>query len=149
MRRAREFFPFRRIDWYTQRWKKGADKSMPRTVMIVDDLEFVRKTLADILTKADYQVVGEACDGQEAIAMYSRLKPDLVTMDVVMPTMSGIESTKRILKEYKDARIVIISAMGQENLVMEAINVGAKDYVLKPFSAQDVLKTVERAFREN
>jgi two-component system, chemotaxis family, chemotaxis protein CheY len=118
---------------------------MSRKVLVVDDVAFVRKTLSDLLTQAGYQVVGEATDGTDAVAKYTQLRPDLVTMDVVMPQMSGIEATKKIIKLDKDARVVIISAMGQENLVMEAINVGAKDYVLKPFSAQDVLKTIERA----
>src|SRR5688572_8027255 len=118
---------------------------MARTVLIVDDVAFVRKTLAEILTRAHYQVVGEASDGAEAFALYQKLRPDLVTMDIVMPQMSGIEATRRILKLNKDANIVIISAMGQESLVMEAINAGARDYILKPFSADDVLKTVERA----
>jgi two-component system chemotaxis response regulator CheY len=116
-----------------------------RKVLIVDDVAFVRKTLSDLLTQAGYQVVGEASDGTEAVNQYAALKPDLVTMDVVMPQMSGIEATRKIIKMDKDARVVIISAMGQENLVMEAINVGAKDYVLKPFSSADVLKTIERA----
>jgi two-component system chemotaxis response regulator CheY len=118
---------------------------MSRKVLIVDDVAFVRKTLSDLLTQAGYQVVGEAADGTEAVTQYALLKPDLVTMDVVMPQMSGIEATRKIIKMDKDARVVIISAMGQENLVMEAINVGAKDYVLKPFSSQDVLRTIERA----
>jgi two-component system chemotaxis response regulator CheY len=118
---------------------------MSRKVLVVDDVAFVRKTLSDLLTQAGYQVVGEANDGTDAVAKYQQLRPDLVTMDVVMPQMSGIEATKKIMKLDKDARVIIISAMGQENLVMEAINVGAKDYVLKPFSAQDVLKTIERA----
>jgi two-component system chemotaxis response regulator CheY len=118
---------------------------MSRKVLVVDDVAFVRKTLSDLLTQAGYQVVGEANDGTDAVAKYQQLRPDLVTMDVVMPQMSGIEATKKIIKLDKEARVIIISAMGQENLVMEAINVGAKDYVLKPFSAQDVLKTIERA----
>lgn len=116
-----------------------------KKILIVDDVAFVRKTLSDIFTQAGYQVVGEAADGQEAIDRYVETRPDMVTMDVVMPQMSGIEATKKILKLDKEACIVIISAMGQENLVMEAINVGARDYVLKPFSAADVLKTTEKA----
>jgi two-component system chemotaxis response regulator CheY len=113
--------------------------------MVVDDVAFVRKTLIDILRSAHFQVVGEASDGEQAIEMYARLKPDLVTMDVVMPKMSGIDAARKIIKNDKEARIIIISAMGQENLVMEAINVGARDYLLKPFSSDDVIKTLERA----
>ncbi len=118
---------------------------MKRTVLVVDDVAFVRKTLTDILTEALYQVVGEASDGKQAVDLYAKLKPDVVTMDVVMPHMSGIDATRRIIKFDKDAKVVIVSAMGQENLVMEAINVGAKDYILKPFSAEEVVKTIERA----
>lgn len=118
---------------------------MAKTVLIVDDIAFVRKVLTDILTRAHYQVVGEAADGNEAIELYMKFRPDIVTMDVVMPQMSGIDATRKILKADKKAKIVIISAMGQENLVMEAIDVGAKDYILKPFNTEDVLKTIERA----
>ncbi len=118
-----------------------------KTVLIVDDVAFVRKTLADILREAHYQVIGEASDGHEAVELYARLKPDVVTMDIVMPKMSGIEAARKILKDAPDANIVIISAMGQENLVTEAIHVGAKDYIVKPFSAKDVLKSLERVFQ--
>lgn len=116
-----------------------------RTVLIVDDVEFVRKTLREIFAQSGgYQVVGEAADGLEAITRYAELRPDVVTMDMVMPEMSGIEATRRLCKMDKNARVVMVSAMGQENLVMEAINAGARDYVLKPFSADMILKTVDR-----
>jgi two-component system chemotaxis response regulator CheY len=123
-------------------------QSSPKTVLIVDDVAFVRQTLREIFTHAGYHVVGEAADGSEAVSLYGQLNPDVVTMDIVMPQMSGIDATRRILKADTTARVVIISAMGQENLVMEAINVGARDYILKPFTAADVLKTVERAFTD-
>lgn len=117
---------------------------MRKTVLIVDDVAFVRKTLAEILSAADYQVIGEAKDGAEALQLYQQFQPSLVTMDIVMPRMSGIEATRRIMKADPNARIVIISAMGQENFVMEAINVGARDYILKPFRTDEVLRTLER-----
>lgn len=122
---------------------------MAKTILVVDDVAYVRKTLTQILTAAHYQVVGEAKDGQEAVDLFVKLRPDLVTLDVVMPKMSGIEAARRIIRLDKDARMIIISAMGQEHLVMEAINVGARDYILKPFAASDVLKTVERIFAED
>jgi two-component system chemotaxis response regulator CheY len=118
---------------------------MAKTVLIVDDIAFVRKTLIEILSKANYQVIGEAADGAEAVSLYQKFRPDIVTMDVVMPKMSGIEATRQILKFNEDAKVIIVSAMGQESLVMEAVNVGAKDYILKPFSTDEILKTMEKA----
>ncbi len=118
---------------------------MAKTVLIVDDVAFVRKTINEILTKAHYQVVGEASDGNEALALFQRLKPDIVTLDIVMPQMSGIETARKLFKLERNVKIVIVSAMGQENLVMEAINVGVKDYVLKPFTPQDILRAIESA----
>src|SRR5262245_20974500 len=104
---------------------------MAKSVLIVDDLPFVRKTLSEILTKAHYNVVGEAADGHEAVDLYQRLKPDIVTLDMVMPQISGLEALKRIFKIDKNARVIIISALGQENLVVEAITLGARDYIVK------------------
>lgn len=120
---------------------------MAKTVLIVDDVPFVRKTLSTILVGAGYQVVGEAENGQKAMEMYLKLKPDLVTMDIVMPEMSGIEAAQKITKLDNEARIVFISAMGQENIVMEAIAAGAKDFILKPFSTADILKTLDHIFK--
>jgi two-component system chemotaxis response regulator CheY len=120
---------------------------MEKTVLIVDDVAFVRKTLADILTEAGYSVVGEAADGEEAVEKWKTFRPALVTMDVVMPRMSGIEATKQILKHDKNALIVMISAMDQIHLVMEAISAGAKDYVQKPFHSEDVANVIARTLR--
>jgi two-component system chemotaxis response regulator CheY len=120
----------------------GITSSYKPTVLVVDDVAFVRSTLAAILNENGYQVIGEAGNGADAIEQYARLTPDLVTMDVVMPKMSGIEATRKILKSAPAARVVMISAMGQESLVMESIHAGARDYILKPFSAEEVLKTV-------
>lgn len=117
---------------------------MAKNVLICDDVAFVRSTLSRILVQAGYQVVGEAKDGQEAIQMYAKLRPDVVTMDIVMPMMSGIEATRKIVKMDKEAKIVIITAMGQENFVMEAINAGARDYLIKPFKSEEVLRTLDR-----
>ena len=120
---------------------------MAKTVLIVDDVAFVRKTLAEILREAGYSVVGEAADGKEAIEKWRELRPDVVTMDVVMPNLSGIDATKEIMKTDRNAVVVMISAMDQIHLVMEAINVGAKDYIQKPFHSQDVLNVLSRAIR--
>ena len=118
------------------------------TVLIVDDVAFVRTTLSAVLSQSGFEVVGEASSGIEAMEQYARLKPDVVTMDVVMPKMSGIEATKKIIKSFPGAKIVMISAMGQESLVMEAIHVGAKDYLIKPFSSHEVTKTLDHVLND-
>jgi len=123
-------------------------QSTGKTVLIVDDIAFVRKTLSDIYTKAGFKVVGEAADGQEAIKKYMELRPDLVTLDVVMPQMSGLDAAKTLLKMDRTARVIIISAMGQESLIMEAVNIGVKDYLMKPFTSTDVIRATERAFKD-
>lgn len=121
---------------------------MAKTVLIVDDVAFARRVLKDILTHAKYNVIGEATNGDEAVSLYRKHKPDFVTMDVVMPSKGGIEATRQILDGDKGARIIIVSAMGHEQLLMDAINAGARDYILKPFSAEDLLKAVEKVLRE-
>ncbi len=113
-------------------------------VLIVDDAMFMRSMIKDILTNAGgrYEVVGEASNGREAIARYRELQPDLVTMDIVMPQLDGIEATREILKIEPKATVVICSAMGQEALVVESISAGAKDFIVKPFSAERVLQVL-------
>lgn len=116
-----------------------------KSVLIVDDIPFVRKTLKQILMNLGYRVVGEAETGEEAVKLFQETHPDLVTMDLVMPIMNGVEATRRITQIDPNAKIVILSAMMQENLVTEAIIAGAKDYIMKPFQTDEVariLKTV-------
>jgi two-component system, chemotaxis family, chemotaxis protein CheY len=115
------------------------------TVLIVDDAKFMRKTLTSILQNAGYEVIGEAENGQEAVDLYRTLQPDLITMDITMPQMSGIEAVKKIKEEYPDAKIIMCSAMGQQKMVVEAIEAGAKDFIVKPFDeirVQDAMKRV-------
>ncbi|MCK4420811.1 response regulator [candidate division WOR-3 bacterium] len=113
-------------------------------VLIVDDAIFMRKMLGDILIKGGYEVTAEAGNGSEAVEKYMEYNPDLVTMDIIMPDMSGIDAVKEIVKKDPEARIVMVSAMGHQSLVVEAIQAGAKDYVVKPFQPSRVLEAVQR-----
>ena len=117
---------------------------MAHTVLVCDDAIFMRTMVGDILTKAGYEVVGEAETGLQAVEKYKELKPDLVTMDIVMPDMGGIEAVKEIVKDDSSAKILMCSAMGQQALVVEAIQAGAKDFVVKPFQPSRVLEAVQR-----
>jgi two-component system chemotaxis response regulator CheY len=113
-------------------------------VLVCDDAIFMRTMISDILTQAGYRVIGEAENGAEAVTKYRELKPDLVTMDIVMPDMSGIEAVREICREDPNARVLMCSAMGQQALVVEAIQAGAKDFVVKPFQPSRVLEAVQR-----
>jgi two-component system chemotaxis response regulator CheY len=113
-------------------------------VLIVDDAMFMRRMLSDILEKGGHTVCGEAATGKEAVDRYKELKPDLVTMDIIMPDMSGIEAVKEIKKLDTEARILMVSAMGQQALVLEAVQAGALDYVVKPFQPSRVLESIDR-----
>ncbi len=118
-------------------------KNSPKTVLIVDDAPYVRKTLKQILVSQGYKIVGEADSGLEAIRLYEEVRPDIVTMDLVMPHMNGVDATRAILLKDPAAKIIILSAMLQENLVTEAILAGAKDYIVKPFQTEDVLRIMK------
>ena len=117
---------------------------MSHTVLICDDAIFMRTMVGDILTQAGFEVVGEAETGVQAVEKYQQLKPDLVTMDIIMPEMGGIEAVKKIMEADPQARILMCSAMGQQALVLEAIQAGAKDFVVKPFQPSRVLEAVQR-----
>jgi two-component system chemotaxis response regulator CheY len=116
---------------------------MSHRVLIVDDALFMRSMIKDILVNAgDFEVAGEASNGREAVQRYEEVKPSLVTMDIVMPEMDGIEATKEILQRDPKAVVVMCSALGQEALVIESLAAGAKDFIVKPFSAERVLKVI-------
>jgi two-component system chemotaxis response regulator CheY len=117
---------------------------MTKRVLVVDDAIFMRNMIKDIFSGGGFEVVGEAANGLEAVERYEALRPDLTTMDIVMPFKSGIEATREIVKRDPRAVIVMCSALGQESLVMEAIEAGASDFVVKPFKAEDVLAVVKK-----
>lgn len=117
---------------------------MAKGVLIVDDAAFMRMMIKDILGKNGYQIVGEAENGIKAIEKYTELKPDLVIMDITMPEMDGIEAVKKIMANDADAVIVMCSAMGQQAMVIEAIQAGAKDFIVKPFQPERVLEAVNK-----
>ena len=120
---------------------------MSQTVLICDDAIFMRTMIGDILTQAGFEIVGEAESGVEAVDKYRHVRPDLVTMDIVMPDMGGIDAVREICKLDPGARILMCSAMGQQALVVEAIQAGAKDFVVKPFQPSRVLEAVQRVLR--
>jgi two-component system chemotaxis response regulator CheY len=121
---------------------------MAKRVLIVDDAVFMRNMIRDIFSAGGFEVVGEAANGLEAVEKYKELNPDLTTMDIVMPFKSGIEATREIVRADPAAVVVMCSALGQESLVMEAIEAGASDFVVKPFKPEDVLAVVRKVLGE-
>ncbi len=117
---------------------------MPIRVLIADDALFMRNMIKEVFSGNEFEVVGEASNGVEAVEQYKKLKPDITTMDIVMPLKSGIEAVREIIKFDKNAKIIMCSALGQESLVMEAIEAGARDYIVKPFKPEKVLEIVRK-----
>ena len=117
---------------------------MGKKILLVDDAAFMRMMLKDILTKNGYEVIGEAENGAKAVEKYGELKPDLVTMDITMPEMDGISALKNIRSIDSNAKVVMCSAMGQQSMVIEAIQAGARDFIVKPFQADRVLEAVKK-----
>jgi two-component system, chemotaxis family, chemotaxis protein CheY len=120
---------------------------MAPSVLIVDDALFMRMMIKDILSKDGLDVIGEAENGVEAVKKYAELHPDLVTMDIVMPEMDGIEAVRNIMKLDPAARVLMCSAMGQQPLVVEALEAGAKDFIIKPFQPSKVVEAVRKALQ--
>ena len=115
-----------------------------KKILIVDDAAFMRMMLKDILTKSGFEVCGEADNGVEAIQQYKNLKPDLVTLDITMPQKDGLEALKEIRNIDKDAKVIMCSAMGQQGMVLEAIQNGAIDFIVKPFKVERVLEAISK-----
>ncbi len=117
---------------------------MGNSVMIVDDAAFMRATLKDLLTKGGFEVICEAVNGEDAIAKYKLHKPQLVTMDITMPEMDGIQALKSIMEIDAGAKVVMCSALGQQSSVLESIKSGAKDFVVKPFQPDRVIEALKK-----
>ncbi|MED4934572.1 response regulator [Heyndrickxia coagulans] len=117
---------------------------MAKKILIVDDAAFMRMMIKDILTKNGYDVVAEAADGAQAIEKYKEHRPDLVTMDITMPEVDGIGALKEIKKIDPDAKVIMCSAMGQQAMVIDAIQAGAKDFIVKPFQADRVIEAIQK-----
>ena len=125
--------------------RDGAEeKGMAKSIMICDDAAFMRMMIRDILTKNGFVVAGEAENGIKAIEKYKEVKPDLVLMDITMPEMDGIQALKEIRKLDENAKVVMCSAMGQQAMVIESIQAGAKDFIVKPFQADRVIEAVKK-----
>lgn len=115
-------------------------------VLIVDDATFMRTVLKTLLTKNGFEVVGEAENGRQAVVKYTELKPDIVTMDITMPEMDGLNAVKEIKKIHPEAKIIMCSAMGQSALVVEAIHAGAKDFIVKPFDEALIVEKIQKNY---
>jgi two-component system chemotaxis response regulator CheY len=117
---------------------------VPKRVLIADDAAIMRAMIKNILTDNGFEVVGEAADGEEAVAKYLELRPDIITMDIVMPKLDGINAVKSILSKDPGAKILMCSSLGQQQMVVDAIRAGAKAFITKPFEAPKLLETVNR-----
>ncbi len=117
---------------------------MAKNILICDDAAFMRMMIKDILTKNGYNVAGEAENGLKAVEKYAEVKPDLVLLDITMPEMDGIQALKKIKESDPNALVIMCSAMGQQAMVIESIQAGAKDFIVKPFQADRVLEAVKK-----
>ena len=113
-------------------------------VLVADDARFMRQLIREIIEPEGFEVIGEAADGRAAVDEFTKLQPDIVTMDIVMPKRSGIDALKEILSLDATAKVAMVSALGQESLVMEALQAGASDYIVKPFKPESVVATLRK-----
>ncbi|HEU5140238.1 MAG TPA: response regulator [Bacillales bacterium] len=118
---------------------------MAQRILIVDDAAFMRMMIKDILTKNGFEIAGEAGDGNEAVEQFKETSPDLVTLDITMPEVDGLTALKEIKKLDANAKVIMCSAMGQQAMVIDAIQAGAKDFIVKPFQADRVIEAIQKA----
>lgn len=116
-------------------------------ILIADDLSFMRMVQKEILTEKGYEIVAEASDGIEAVEKYQRYRPDVVILDITMPNMNGLEAMHKIFEIDKNAKIIICSALGQQQLIVEAIKAGVRDFIVKPFKPERVISAIEKAIK--
>lgn len=112
------------------------------TVLIVDDSKVMRRSIRSVITEAGHEVIGEADNGKTAYFAYGKLKPDIVTMDIAMPIMDGVEATRKILKTFPEANIIVVSAQNQQDLVVQAVEAGVKSYIIKPVQAEKIKQII-------
>jgi two-component system chemotaxis response regulator CheY len=121
-------------------------------VLIIDDLPFMRTAIRDVLEEAGMEVAGEAENGRDGILLYMRTQPDVVLLDIVMPVMDGITALERLIRQYPGARIIMCSALGEQELIVRAIQLGARDFIVKPFQPERIItaiqKTLQSSFQE-
>lgn len=117
---------------------------MPKSVLVVDDTQFMRKMLKDIISER-FEIIGEAENGKECLEMIEKHQPDIVTMDVIMPEMDGLEALSKIKEKYEDLKVVMVTSVGQNEKVTEAMKKGAEGYIIKPFDEESVLEEIEKA----
>ena len=117
------------------------------TVLIVDDAMFMRVALGNMLKEWGFEIVGEAANGKQAIEKYRELQPDLVTMDLTMPVMTGLDAVKAIIPEFPDAKIIMITALGKKRFIVDAIEHGAKDFITKPFTPEKLKLVVDNVMK--
>ncbi|UCF97670.1 MAG: response regulator [Spirochaetaceae bacterium] len=117
-------------------------------VLLADDLYFMRMVQKEVLEAKGFEIVGEASTGTEAVARYEELNPDIVILDITMPEMNGLEAMKKIFEFDRNAKIIICSAIGQQNLIVDAINAGIKDFIVKPFKPERLLSAINKALTE-
>lgn len=113
------------------------------TLLIVDDAPFIREVIKDLAKKNNLLVIGEAENGEEAVRMAQELRPDVILMDIVMPIVSGVEATKRIMQEWPEAKVIALSTLDQELLVQKALQVGCKEFITKPFKSKDLIDKIK------